>query len=224
MADQSSDQVRAEYVSKLGRDLGEVYYELWTETAWLHFEWRLFLDLYGPPETVAFLNETAGHFFGVVQRSLVDSIVLSTARLTGPPSSAGQANLSVRRLPGLVADPAVRDDLQKAIHKHGDMWKQLEQWRHKRIAHLDLGVALGTSQLFGPTVETITAATDGIADVMNVAARLLLGTEIAYKQSRIGMVGGVGELLHLLRVGKKRDDACIERLRSETSVPSDLGP
>jgi hypothetical protein len=218
---QSSEQVRAEYLSKLGKDLGEVYYALWNETAWLHSEWRTFLDLYTAPETVALLNETADHFFADVQVALLDGIVLSIARLTGPRSSAGQANLTVRRLANLVPEP-LQATVQDSLESHLDKWKQLEAWRHKRIAHRDLHVALGTTALLGPTVETITAAIDGIAAVMNVVAAHLLDTEVAYNASWSGGVGGVSALLHFLRIGKKESDARIERLRAGMPLPGDF--
>jgi hypothetical protein len=64
--------------------------------------------LYGESaERVAFLNETAGFFFRVVQDVLWDDILLHIARLTDPPKQGVYENLTLLRLPSLIDDKAV---------------------------------------------------------------------------------------------------------------------
>jgi hypothetical protein len=93
----------------MGRELGPMYNALDHEVAWLHAKWNQYRQLYGrSPERVAFLNKVAGHFFGVVQRTLMEDILLHLARLTDRPKSN---RLTLQRLPKCVSDHAFGTEL-----------------------------------------------------------------------------------------------------------------
>jgi AbiU2 len=108
MAEESAEQVRERHVRDMGPQLGDVYHLLWKEVPWLHAKWNQYRQLYAHSrERVEFLNKVGGHFFGIVQHTLRDDILLHLARLTDPPKSN---RLTLQRLPKLAPEPALRKE------------------------------------------------------------------------------------------------------------------
>ncbi len=99
-------EVRAEHIEAMGPELGAVFNMLHNELVWLHFDWRQYLKLFGADDQsdrrLQVLNESAGAFFHVVQRTLADNTILTIARLTDHPKK----NLSFLRLPHEVVKTA----------------------------------------------------------------------------------------------------------------------
>lgn len=146
MVYRSADEVRNEYIAVLGPELGKVYYLLYNELAWLHLKWGQFRALFGDtPTRVDLLNAAAPVFFRVVQDSLWEDTLLHLARMTDSPTSCGKANLTFRRLPMLIAGPALQDELTKLVDNAVVKCNFARDWRNKHIAHTDLQLALQES-------------------------------------------------------------------------------
>ena len=97
----SAEQVREKHLRDMGPELGAVYNALDRDVAWLHAKWNQYRQLYArSPERIALLNQVAGHFFGVVQDTLFEDVLLHLARLTDPAKSVGNENLTLKRLVG----------------------------------------------------------------------------------------------------------------------------
>lgn len=112
--DKSPERVREEHFQILGSDLGPLYNALQHEVTWLYAKWLEYRKLYAKsPERIDLLNEIAAFFFRVVQDVLLEDILLHLARLIDPPKSANKPNLTIERLPGLIADPALAQDVRK---------------------------------------------------------------------------------------------------------------
>ena len=47
----TADEARNEYISKMGRELGEVYHHLWQEVASVHQKWDEYVELFGTKTT-----------------------------------------------------------------------------------------------------------------------------------------------------------------------------
>jgi hypothetical protein len=70
----SADEIRKTNVEKMGAQLGEVYSALWQEVAVGHFYWKEYIELFGTKsERIELLNETAPHFFYMLQEELWES-------------------------------------------------------------------------------------------------------------------------------------------------------
>ena len=66
--DLSAEQVRQDYIGKMGERLGTIYHALWVETVDLHGKWDEYVELFGTsPKRIDLLNKAAAYFFGVVQ-------------------------------------------------------------------------------------------------------------------------------------------------------------
>ncbi len=101
----SAEEVLEQHLQDMGTELGVVYNALTNDVAWVHAKWNQYRHLYAhSPERIVVLNQAAGHFFGVMQDSLLEDIVLHLARLTDPPRSVGKDNLTLQRLPALIPD------------------------------------------------------------------------------------------------------------------------
>jgi hypothetical protein len=144
---ETAEQVRSRHIRDLGPDLGPVFNLLQNDVIWLHARWKLYRQLYArSPERVDFLNKVAGHFAGVLQNTLYEDVLLNLARLTDPPrSGSGQENLSLRKLPRLIPDPALRSAVEALVRSALKACEGARTWRNKYIAHRDLALALAST-------------------------------------------------------------------------------
>ena len=116
----TAEEQRQECIQQMGDTLGCQFHALWQEVAWLYSKWAEYLELFGTsPFRVELLNSAAPGFFRIVQDTLWEDTILHIARLTDRPESFGKANLTIRRLPGLV-DDAIR--LGAAAFVPKDAW------------------------------------------------------------------------------------------------------
>lgn len=131
-------EIRADYMSAMGEELGANFYELYRKLVELHIIWQQYLQLFGhDEETVHLLNRTAGLFFMIVQDELWDSVLLGISRMTDPPETGKNKNLTIQSLPPLISDLALRNEVQSLCDKAFESAKFAREHRNKRIAHQD---------------------------------------------------------------------------------------
>ena len=96
---QDADQVENEFLTKFPEGTGRLAYELWTDLAQLHLNWKNYRSLFGTsPERIDLLNWAASTFFGLLDTILLHDIILAIARLTSV--SWDFASASTRKLTG----------------------------------------------------------------------------------------------------------------------------
>src|SRR6266850_7702074 len=101
----SAEQLLAQHIRDMGEELGRIYNALSNELTWLHVKWNLYRQLYAKSQKrLDLLNQAAGNFFGVLQRTLMDDVLVHLGRLTDSPRIAGRENLTIRRLPSIVPE------------------------------------------------------------------------------------------------------------------------
>jgi len=138
MITRSMDEIRAEYISSMGEELGASFYELYRKLVELHVLWQQYRQLFGDDtETVHLLNRTAGLFFKIVQDELWDSVLLGVSRMTDPPATGKNKNLTIQSLPPLITDLVLRAEVQSLCDKALDSAEFAREHRNKRIAHQD---------------------------------------------------------------------------------------
>ena len=132
------EEVRADYIFAMGQELGANFYELYRELVELHVLWQQYRQLFGDTtDTVQLLNRTAGLFFKIVQDELWDSVLLGVSRMTDPPATGKNKNLTVQSLPPLITDSALRVEAQDLCTKAVAAAEFAREHRNKRIAHQD---------------------------------------------------------------------------------------
>lgn len=138
MVTRSMDKVRGDYISTMGEELGASFYELHRKLVELHILWQQYRQLFGDnTDTVHLLNRTSGLFFKIVQDELWDSVLLGVSRMTDPPATGKNKNLTIQSLPPLITDPALQAEVQSLCDEALDAAEFAREHRNKRIAHQD---------------------------------------------------------------------------------------
>ena len=217
--EESAAQVRSRHIRDLGPDLGPVFNLLQNDVTWLHARWKLYRQLYArSPERVDFLNKVAGHFFGVIQNTLYEDVLLNLARLTDPPrSGSGQDTLSLRALPPLIADPALKSAIEALVQSALNACEAARTWRHKHIAHRDLALALASisDPPGAPSRAEIEAALGAIRAVLDRLEPLAF-------ESFAPAGRDADSVVHYLREGFRAEEQQMERFRQGKLAPEDL--
>ena len=179
----SNDDVLADFQKQLGKEFGTVFHALWTEWAWCLLRRDEYRVLSTKSEDVSLMNQiTGGAFTWDIQRIFWDDLLLSVAKLTDPPKSAGKTNLTVRRLPMFcklhgetLYEQVLRlvDDAENQAHFARD-------WRNRRIGHSDLETSIGEAVPLAPaSLKDVTDALDAIHAVLAEISKELMDSEIA---------------------------------------------
>jgi hypothetical protein len=221
----TADESKQEYVQLMGESLGKVFHALWQEVAWLYTRWGEYVALYGTkPGRIELMNRSAPRFFRIVQDSLWEETLMHIARLTDPPKTAGKENLSIQRI--LVEEPD--ESLKKALEEKIEIAKNKSEfcrdWRNRRIAHLDLRLAIkdGINPLLPASREAVKEALSAIVDVLNIVT-------LHYKDSTTifdvpNGYGGGESLLYVIDDGLKMDKGREARIQSGNFKDSDFEP
>lgn len=198
----TEEQVKHDYVRAMGEELGSLYCVLWGELAWLYAKWGEYVELFGTrPSRVELVNQAAGHFFRIVQDSLLEGSLLHIARLTDRPQTGKKENLTIRRLPDLIDDEDVRKHVAELIDTSGDKADFCRDWRNRHIAHNDLHLAMetGAEPLQPASRAQVGEALSAVSDVLNaVSAHYMDGTTM-FEPIRSGR--GAESLLYVLDDG-----------------------
>lgn len=197
------EQVRAAKLAAMPAPLGELHHTLYNEMAWLHLKWQDFRALFADSkQTVELLNQTAPTFFHHLHRALWEDMLLHLCRLIDPPQSAGHANLTLMRLPGMIPDRKLRRQAASLVRIADQKTKFARDWRNRRLAHKELvGVGGQRSQpLATASRQHVEQALAALRTLMNTIEQHYTGSEVAYEDS-IADLSGVDSLLLYLRKG-----------------------
>ena len=219
----SPDDVRRRNQAAMGEELGELYTVLSNDLTWLHWRWSQYVQLFADkPERLEVLNSTAPFFFFVVQRTLWYDTLLGLTLLTAPVKTMNKDNLTIRRLPALVADSKLQAEVEDLITKAVGATEFATDWRNREIAHRDLALALGheaAKPLAPATREKVEEALDSIAAALNHLDLHFLGATTYFRYS--GGSRGAEDLLYVLRDGLRREQLRQEKLQSGEYDPKD---
>jgi hypothetical protein len=135
--------------------------------------WRLHIQLYGNGQHVELMRESAIWSFGLFQKVLQDSIVLSCQRLLDPAKSRGNTTASIEALIQMIDDPAdaeLRSAAKRRLKGLRGECRDVEALRDRVVAHRDRATVLGTHPLplQSPKTRTIDAAVADISRLLQV--------------------------------------------------------
>jgi len=167
-------------------NFADVFQTLRSEIVWLHGRWIIFDQLFGSSqERIELLNKSAGTYFSVPQRVLLNDILISIGRLTDKPKMGNRENLSLGQLilqldstkySSLISDLNLK---LKDIEKFSD---EIRKHRNKRLAHRDFDIALKNATPLAPiTIKMIKDSLEGIREFMNLCEIYFLDSETAYE-------------------------------------------
>lgn len=212
----NSDEIRARYVDALGAPLGEMMHDLYNEVVWVHAKWVEYRELFGTnEERLALLNESASWTFFIVQRVLIDDIILHLARLTDSPRSKGKQTVTIQALPKLLDSKRIQAEIRERVEVVVADLEFARVHRNRRIAHRDLRTMRDAhpEPLPAATREAIERSLEGIRGVMNFIEGELLDSNVFYEDG-VHSLRGASMLLRQLAAGRERIDEII-RIRRE---------
>jgi hypothetical protein len=210
-------------VTDMGEELGRVYNALSTQLSRLQITWNLYRQLYvRSQKRIDILNQTAGYFFGVLQRVLLDEALLHLGRMTDVESISKRENLTIKRLPSLVPK-ALRKEIEGLLAVVETAYKPMRLLRHRRIAHSDLQVAIGKDSLQGVSHAQIEATIAGLRAVLNRLELHYWRSETSYEHVNTP-VGDADSLIYYLLKGIRAVERRDQRLREGKPLPEDLSP
>jgi hypothetical protein len=185
-------------MGKMPPTIEEVFNELKKEITLLHARWIIYRQLFGSSERrIELLNECASAFFAIIHEALLGEVQLTLSKLTDPPRSRKDENLSLEQLRERI-DAQGQNDLANSLRNLLDDLKDkcqgMRTQRNKRLAHLDLPTAISKSNLLpGISRQMIEEALKVTREYMNVIERHYNGSETKYEY--LGMTGNDGETL-----------------------------
>lgn len=163
--------------SELFKSLKRCTIVLWTD-------WLLYRQLFGSEARVSLLNESGGHLFHVLQSSMLDRVLLGLSRLTDPPKTRNQANLSLAALLDEVdLQPKLKNQLSQQLVVLDMSVAAMREHRNKRIAHADLAVLTDPEvTLQGYKIDDVEAGLTNVAEFLNSYEFHSNGSQTAYDQ------------------------------------------
>lgn len=222
MGERTATEAKAANIAVMGEALGAVYSELWQEVAWIHNNWAHYQELFGTnPSRIDLLNAVAPSLFRTVQDALFEAVLLHLARLTDHALSVGKPNLSLRRLAELAADGGAGVRVTEATSVAVAATEFARDWRNRKLAHRDLGLALGQ-----PVTPLAAASRVAVKDALAAVVDVLNAVSAHYSDSTslFDLPGGSDSiaLLYTIRDGLRAEDQRLVRLKSGDYTADDL--
>jgi len=170
----------------------------------------IFSQLYATSkDRLNLLADTAPSFFRVVQRVLLDDILLSLSRLTDRPEIGGQRNLCIRRLADAVqglGDPPFFASVLSQVEDIEASCRPFRVARNKRIAHTDLPTVFDRAGQPLPPVtrETIEKALSLLRGLLNFVVGHFESVETAYEY--VQLIGDGDTIAHHLKRSQELEE------------------
>lgn len=203
-------------MSNIPSDIDEIFQELKTEVTWLHARWIMYRQLFAQsPKRIDLLNECASTFFYTIQDVLIGDVQIALSKLTDPPRTGANENLSLEQLQERVekqGEPNLQASLRQTLDELKQKCTAFRTWRNKRLAHLDLTTAMRSRHNPLPDVSR-----QMIEDALDLVRKYLNAIQIHYDNSETGyehfiMPASDGEaLISMLKYGLRYEQLIEER-------------
>lgn len=226
MIQRIGEEAKSDYIKQMGQELGIQFYRLWEEFLWLDMKWGEYDAMYGAGSNrIDLLNEAAPTFFWMVEKVFWEDMLLHISRLTDPPSSNGKngkKNLTIKNLPELVSDPAIKEAVNDLVGVAENKTKFCRDWRDRYIAHRDLDLAINVE----PARPLESANRQNVFDALIAIRNVLMELEGRYMAPDSVFLGiqsfhGATDLLQVVYFGIKEQAEANKRIRVGQATEED---
>ena len=170
----------------------------------LNIQWQMFDGLYEPSENYEIFNRTGPNFWNYLQSYLLDTIFASISRFFDPAKTMGQENLSLLAIIAFDEVQAIRGDLENREKTMRPIFeKGIKIWRHKRLSHADLNVALQVNALPEVPFADIKKLVCDISEFAREINCQIHGYDQSYW---VGIVEWVPQVMNYLKLGIEQKD------------------
>jgi hypothetical protein len=176
-------------------------------------------------ERVTLLNHSGRWFFYLVQRLMVERMMLSLSRLSDPPEMGKNRNLTVAILlddQRLDKYPEVRAEIIRAVDKLQSATAAMRVHRNMLIAHLDRHAAVTPAEAGLPAVTTQDIE-DALRCMEGAYRRYRLELDQSDQVFELFALGGADRLIERLEDAEKWRRHEQARLRRELGIPAPGG-
>jgi len=204
----------------LPKCIAEKFEQISHDVSWIHARWIIYKQLFAHSEKrIDLLNQCAPNFFMIMQRVLIDDVLLALNRLADRATTQRYERLSLEWIATRLREVADEDLLASTHEKLASFREQCQPFkthRNKRLAHRDLQASLAsnTEPLPGITLHMIDNALAIVRDYLNAIEGHFCDSRTDYETFL--MVGDANSLISHLAQGLR----CEELWRSGT-VPYD---
>ena len=166
-------------------DFKGIYQSIDNEVIWMHSKWVVYNQIFNGSDNIRLLNDSAGYFFGIVQRTFFEDVILGISRLTDPAKTAGKENRSIAQVIEKLNDLGYIDlveELDEDLENINLACEIIREWRNRRIAHSDLktNLLVNPDPLPGLTSRNIDEALKLIRKFMNRINGFFFDSETIY--------------------------------------------
>jgi hypothetical protein len=207
------EKIKQNYVQCMGASLGARFYSLYHEIAMMYLEFTefesLFVEKGENSNKIELLNKTAPTLFCVVQKKLIEGIILHITRITDPPrSKRGEHEcLSISRLPKLIKEKKLEGAKEKDCDVEEKMEREILQpirklindtiehavfareYRNKFIAHSEIQKTLeNVNPIEQVTLAKMRVVINDIIEVFNKVLKLFDRSKVEFENS-LGIKG-----------------------------------
>jgi len=127
------------YIEQLPENIRDVFMWLCQDVASLQHKWDFYLELFGKNQNTDLLSELAPASFNIIFETLQNDMTMAVCRLSDPPKSMGQENLS---LATLIKSHAEIEGLNDLLTDFQKICEPVRQRRNKRVGHRDLNTVI----------------------------------------------------------------------------------
>jgi hypothetical protein len=180
-----------EQSTRMPPPIAEVFTSLKDLVVETHFRWLTYRELFAnSPVRVALLNECASHFFAIIHDILLTDVQLNLCKATEPARSGKYENLSLEQLQERLVAHEESSLVQRCAHLLRQIQllsHHIRDRRNKKLVHVDLASALGTSPTPLPSVtrQAIEDTLHAVRTYMNAIESHYHDAETAYEHSII---------------------------------------
>lgn len=217
---QTAEEVKQEYIEKLGSEFGTYFDRLRNEVIFLHLKWSEFEELYGKKERVELMNSIAPNFFFYLQNLLLDDVILGITRLTeNKIDRTGNERFTLHELVDFT-NPPLKGEVSKQLKRIKTEASFCYDHRNRKIAHFDRSLKLEelAESLEVASRYKINKVMDSIAEVMNLVNLKLTDSTINFRtDSNFGY-----KLLQDAENGRRFDELRFKYLKGQPFDISDF--
>ncbi|WP_273987304.1 hypothetical protein [Vibrio parahaemolyticus] len=183
----------------------DVFKRIKDEVNEIHFRWVVYRQVYAQgPKEIELLNKNGAYFFSIAQHLFMDNVALSFSKLTDPNKQGSNENLSLKQLIVLSNNSGDLELAHALKEKFEELLKSCDKFRklrNKRIAHADLGHAMGVADepLPGISRQYVEDALALLRDFMNTYELAVSDSQTLYDEIILDLGSGGDVLLNSLR-------------------------
>jgi|SRR5271157_4471436 len=197
----------------------DIFNELKNQVIWVHTKWENYRQLFEASDTrLRLLNKCAHAFFLIIHNALIVDVLMSLSKLTDPAGKRKRKTLSFEQLQKQVkknGDWGLASKLSEILGKLKEKSEEIQNYRNKRLAHLDLDITLKRAKLDNITVKMIEEVLALAGEYMNAIEGHYYQTEVLYE----GVISSYGDGDALVAILK--DGLRLKELVKANRIPDD---